>query len=179
MNKKSNKEEVDFEESPTTRLNHILDEIDFPSGEGRINKLHKYLLEYGDESLQNIGYTSVRAWFRDSAPPMSKGKRVIDALAKDYTFNSDLSLLKTWWKAGGEHPPLLEIPVKINDKIMALVEEVAGEKFDDLKMKEVNDITDKTMQFSSEFSAPENKECPEEYLKMIIRGQLYSLIEES
>jgi hypothetical protein len=51
------------------RLNHILDNVGSKKGHGRLSEFHAFLQINLDKELK---YSTVRAWFDKSSPPMKK-----------------------------------------------------------------------------------------------------------
>ncbi|MFK5893940.1 MAG: hypothetical protein QM504_12030 [Pseudomonadota bacterium] len=88
------------------RLSHILDVAGFKHGHGRMSEFQVYLASKRSEVFHNLKYTTVKAWFSDSSPPMDKISLIIDTLSKDYKFDNDLNFeqVKSWWKVGGYYP---------------------------------------------------------------------------
>lgn len=98
-----NTEELVFDKTGG-RLNHILDQIGFREGRGRVSDLQKYLIRTRPEYFANLKYTTVRSWLLESAPPMKKIEVIMDALQDNYEFKHDISQIKNWWKLGGFYP---------------------------------------------------------------------------
>lgn len=86
------------------RLNHILDNIGFKQGRGRVKELQIYLQEHAPEIFGELKYTTVRSWFQNHLPHMRKIDFIIETLQKNYEFNNDVEPIKSWWKVGGYYP---------------------------------------------------------------------------
>jgi len=165
------------------RLGHILDQIGFRLGRGRIDDFHKFLVDKRPDLFGELKYTTVRSWFHNSAPPMVRVVAVIDALETEYRIQYDLSQIKTWWKVGGFYPFVnssnnVTTPTTSNNqicdqklqfKIMALVTEEVADEFDALSGDQLIKIKEKAIQLANDFSNPSLVECPSEYIRMIIR----------
>jgi hypothetical protein len=180
---------TDTYNNPGDRLAHILDQIGFKQGRGRVIDFQNYLTRTSPKQFKDLKYTTVRAWFQDHAPPMHKIDVIIETLQTNYSFQHDVSHIKTWWKAGGfypfsdngspNHPTILELMERaaiIKEKlpfiIMAIITEETGELFKSLTGSELVKISDKTTYFAESFLDPLNMECTDEYLRAIIRYEL-------
>lgn len=169
------------------RLNHILDQIGFKKGRGRVVDLRNYLFEKAPEIFSDLKYTTVRSWFKDHAPSMHKINASIEALVIDYPIEHDLDMIKTWWKVGGFYPFSNKASRHFRDEdnslndvktqfiVMALVTEELGDAFDCLNSDDLVKIKDKTVKFSQDFANPEVRICPEDYLRMFIRNEFYNI----
>ena len=91
-------------DSPGDRLSHILDQIGFKQGRGRVRDFQSYLTDSRPDFFSDLKYTTVRSWFQESAPPMLKIDAIISALKEKYSFHHNISQIKTWWKVGGFYP---------------------------------------------------------------------------
>lgn len=168
------------------RLNHLLDQIGFKSGRGRMAAFQTFLSEQEPEVFSDLKYTTVRSWFQDHAPPMKKVDVVMQALEKEYVFRNDVAQIKTWWKLGGFYPfvdekghvkPTAEELLKTRSEdeeklqflVMSLVKEEAGDNFNEIPGSELIEIKEKAMDFARDFADPFKIECPQEYLRMVIR----------
>ncbi|WP_444928308.1 hypothetical protein ACJJI4_24085 (plasmid) [Microbulbifer sp. TRSA002] len=177
------------------RLNHILDQIGFRQGRGRMAEFQSYLTDKAPNIFGDLKYTTVRSWFQEHSPPMRKIDAAIQALQYDYTFHHDVSHIKTWWKVGGFYPFVNEFgdPVpsinelqqeatdhneKLQFVVMSLVTEETGELFRTLSSKELVMLKDKAVQFAQDFSDPFKTECPSEYLRIVIKAELSSLLKK-
>jgi hypothetical protein len=175
--------------TPGDRLSHILDQVGFKQGRGRVIDFQNYLTSTSPKYFKDLKYTTVRAWFQDHAPPMRKIDAIIETLQVTYRFKHDVSHIKTWWKAGGiypffdkipsDHPSILELMEKaaiIKEKlpfiIMSIVNEESGEVFKSLSGTELIRIFDKASRFAENFLDPLNIGCPDEYLRTIVRHEL-------
>lgn len=171
------------------RLAHILDQVGFKEGRGRVADFHHYLINQENEAFSDLKYTTVRSWFKDHTPPMQKISAIVDSLHEQYQFHHNLSQIKTWWKVGGFYPfvnidgdrtPTLtqiqdrnaEYEDKLQYIIMALMTEEAGNSFENLSADDLRSIKMKTLNFAKDFSDPFKTECSPEYLRMIIRDNL-------
>ena len=85
------------------RLSHILDELGFKSGRGRIPEFQKFLAGQQDSGFDDIKYSTVRSWFGTQSPPMKRVSTIIDLLLSAFEFNHpvDTEQVKIWWKLGG------------------------------------------------------------------------------
>lgn len=193
MNTKRNTDTEAFE-SPGDRLNHILDQIGFKQGRGRVADFQIYLTETSPDLFSDLKYTTVRSWFQDHAPPMRKIDAIIQALQKEYPFHHDISQVKTWWKVGGFYPFIsntgeptptitdLQRDVKENEDklqfvVMSLVTEETGEAFKSLSSHELVRLKDKAVKFAQEFADPFKTECPSDYLRMAIKDELSTILD--
>jgi hypothetical protein len=175
--------------TPGDRLSHILDQIGFKQGRGRVIDFQNYLTRTSPKYFKDLKYTTVRAWFQDHAPPMRKIDNIFETLQIDYRFQHDVSHIKTWWKAGGfypffdktstNHPSILELlekaaiaKEKLPFIIMSIVTDETGELFKSLSGSELIRISDKAACFAENFLDPLNLDCPDEYLRIIIRHEL-------
>lgn len=193
MNTERNSEPEEFS-SRGERLSHILDKIGFKEGRGRVADFRTFLVSKKPDVFEDLKYTTVRAWFQDSAPPMVKVDVIIDALVENYQFHHglDLSLIKTWWKAGGYYPfvdsegdkipsiPELQQEAKNNEDrlqfiVMSLVTDVTGDSFNTLSSDELVRLKDSAIQFARDFADPFKTECPTRFLRMIIQDELTKL----
>ncbi|MFK5894386.1 MAG: hypothetical protein QM504_14280 [Pseudomonadota bacterium] len=93
-------------ETKGQRLAYILDVVGFWSGRGRMSEFHSFLIKNNPDKLQNLKYSTVKAWFGDNAPSMDKISLIIDSINENYKFTHklDLNLVKNWWKIGGYFP---------------------------------------------------------------------------
>lgn len=193
MNTKRNTNTEAFE-SPGERLNHLLDQIGFKQGRGRVADFQSYLTEKSPGLFSDLKYTTVRSWFQEHAPPMRKIDAVIQALQKEYPFHHDISQIKTWWKVGGFYPFVndsgdpspsitdLQRDAKDNEEklqfvVMSLVTEETGELFKSLSSQDLVKLKDKVVKFAQEFADPFKTECPSEYLRMAIRDELSAILD--
>jgi len=173
------------------RLNHLLDQIGFKSGRGRMAALQAFLIDKAPETFSDIKYTTVRSWFSDHAPPMKKINAIMEALENDYVFNHDIDQIKTWWKLGAYYPfvgedgqaqrTVKELEKVRSDEeerlqflVMSLVKEEAGDNFSEIPGSELLEIKEKALDFARDFSDPFKVECPQEYLRMAIRDEFRS-----
>ncbi|MCG8330640.1 MAG: hypothetical protein MI974_23285 [Chitinophagales bacterium] len=192
MNTKRNINTETFE-LPGERLNHLLDQIGFKQGRGRVTNFQNYLTEKSPNLFSDLKYTTVRSWFQEHAPPMRKIDAVIQALKKEYQFHHDISLIKTWWKMGGFYPfisdsgelspSITDLQKEVKDKeeklqflVMSLVTEETGELFKSLSSQDLVKLKDKVVKFANEFADPFEIECPSEYLRMAIRDELSAIL---
>lgn len=179
-------------EYPGERLAHILDQIGFKHGRGRIDDLHKFLVEKRPDVYADLKYTTVRSWFHNSAPPMKKIDIIIEALQNDYVIQYNISQIKTWWKVGGYYPFATAIDSeKISDNssnrggsvqpiseqklqfiVMSLVTEETGDEFNELTGEQLVQIKEKAIQLAKDFADPFMIECPSEYMRMAIRDAM-------
>lgn len=191
MNMKTNTDAESFELSGD-RLNHLLDQIGFKQGRGRVSEFQNYLAEKSPALFSDLKYTTVRSWFQEHSPPMRKIDAAIQALQYDYTFCHDISQIKTWWKLGGFYPFInksgdptptitdLQQKTKDNEEklqfvIMSLVTEETGELFKSFATKDLVRLKDKVVQFAQDYADPFKTECPSEYLRMIIREEMFAI----
>jgi hypothetical protein len=175
--------------TPGERLSHILDQLGFKQGRGRVIEFQNYLTSTSPKYFTDLKYTTVRAWFQDHAPPMRKIDAIIETLQVNYRFQHDVSHIKTWWKAGGfypffdktpsNHPSVVELMEKIaiiKEKlpfiIMSIITEETGKDFKSLSGSELIHISDKASSFADNFLDPLNIDCPDEYLRVIVRHEL-------
>lgn len=164
-------------DSPGSRLNHLLDQISFKKGRGRATDFQNYLIKACPSVFGALKYTTAKSWFTHSAPPMGKISVIVDQLDQDYSFRYDLSLIKTWWKLGGFYPfgdsnahQLSENYLeKLQYKVMALITEEAGDLFDNLTVDKLDVIKTNTIKFAHDFVDPAKNECPENYLRIMIK----------
>jgi hypothetical protein len=187
--KSAGKRTTNIYRTPGDRLSHILDKIGFKQGRGRVSDFQNYLTTTSPKYFKHLKYTTVRAWFQDHAPPMRKIDTIVETLQVNYKFLHDVSHIKTWWKAGGyypfiddtpdNHPSIVEIINKADAAkekhpymIMAIVTEEAGELFKSLTGGELIRISDKAACFADNYVDPLNIDCPEEYLRIIIKHEL-------
>jgi hypothetical protein len=187
--KSNNQKNTETYNTPGNRLSHILDQIGFKQGRGRVIDFQNYLTGTSPKYFKDLKYTTVRAWFQDHAPPMRKIDVIIETLQVNYHFQHDVSHIKTWWKAGGiypfshkthsYHPSILELMEKANllkqkipFLIMSIVNEESGELFKSLSGNDLIRIFDKTSCFAENYIDPLNMGCPDEYLRVIVRHEL-------
>ncbi|MGD8909009.1 MAG: hypothetical protein PVI92_06630 [Chromatiales bacterium] len=177
-------------DSPGNRLSLILDQIGFKQGRGRVIDFQTYLKKTSPQFFKDLKYTTVRAWFQDHAPPMRKIDAIFDALLVEFSFQHNISHIKTWWKAGGPYPFCDEIPAelmslhrKINAvkeklplTVMSIVREETGEHFKALSGSDLIHISDKTANFAEDFLNPFSIECPDEYLRLVVRYELTEIL---
>ena len=171
------------------RLGHILDQIGFKHGRGRINEFHTFLSSKKPEIFGDLKYTTVRAWFHENAPPMRKVDAIVSALQDDYPFQYDVSQVKTWWKVGGRYPfssdykrsPAESVDdqesyqaseQKLQFIVMSLVMEETGDSFNDLTGDQLVQIKESAMRLARDFADPFKTECPGEYMRMAIRDEM-------
>ena len=171
-------------ETTGNRLSHILNQIGFKHGRGRIQDLQSYLIDIKPEIFSDLKYTTVRSWFHDSAPPMKKVDVIIEALQNDYLFQNDISQIKTWWKVGGYYPfshdskpTALEPSNSINEQklqfiVMSIVTEETGKEFNELSGDELTQIKEKALQLVKDFIDPFVTVCPNEYMRMAVRDEM-------
>lgn len=181
-------------ELPGERLNHILDQIGFKQGRGRVADFQNFLTEQSPDQFPELKYTTVRSWFQEHAPPMRKIDAVMQALQQVYRFHHDISQIKTWWKVGGFYPFVggsgeptpsiteLQQDAKDNEEklqfvIMSLVTEETGDLFKSLSSQDLVIIKDRVVRFAQEFADPFKTECPSEYLRMAIRDELSVILD--
>jgi hypothetical protein len=196
-NKKTEDEPYLF---PGDRLSHILEIINFKQGRGRqgrgrVTDFHSFLIKSQLEVFSDLKYTTVRSWFQESAPSMLKIDAIISALQDKYTFHNDISQIKTWWKVGGFYPfidtsdeasrTILDLQQEAKESeeklqfiVMSLVTEVTGDLFDSLSSEDRVRIKDKAIKMVTDFADPYMTECPAEYIKILIKNELDSLLEE-
>lgn len=189
-----NQKSIELYNTPGDRLSHILDQIDFKKGRGRVIDFQNYLTKTSPNDFSGLKYTTVRSWFRGHAPPMRKIDAIIDTLKINYRFHHDASHIKTWWKAGGfypfydtppaNHPTIREIIDKIaiiKEKlpfiIMSIINEETGEIFKSLSGSELIRISDKASKFAENFLDPLNIDCPDEYLRLIVKHELKRIMD--
>jgi len=185
--------ELEAFELPGERLNHILDQIGFKQGRGRVAEFQNYLAEKSPGVFADLKYTTVRSWFQEHSPPMRKIDAAIQALQFEYKFRHDISQIKTWWKVGGFYPFVnesgepapsitdLQQEAKDNEEklqfvIMSLVTEETGEHFKSLSSKDLVRLKDKVAQFAQDYSDPFKTDCPSDYLRMAIKAELSELL---
>lgn len=166
------------------RLSHILDQIGFKHGRGRIQDFQAYLIDRKPESFSDLKYTTVRSWFHDSAPPMKKINIIIDALQEFYLFKNDISQIKSWWKLGGYYPFSHDSkPTDVNESkslgeqklqfiVMSMVTEEAGHDFNSLSGEQLIQIKEKAIQLAKDFVDPFITECPVEYMRIAVRDEI-------
>jgi hypothetical protein len=121
---------------------------------------------------------------------MRKIGHVLDALKKKYPINFDEKHLKTWWKVGGFYPfqsaisqeelNTLDSQAKVKREkaayvVMSLIHEESGESFNDLSTDELDRISQITNAFVNDFTDPYQTNCPNSYIRAIIRDQLRNL----
>lgn len=193
MNANTSHQENNLFVSSGERLAHILDQICFKHGRGRINDFHAYLIGKLPEVFGDLKYTTVRSWFHESAPPMKKVDAIIGTLQEDYPFLYDISQIKTWWKVGGYYPfsdgYKLGSSDSISDRkshqineqklqfiVMSLVMEETGSSFNELTGEQLVQIKDKAVKLAKDFVDPFQTECPDEYMRMAIRDEIGSII---
>jgi len=174
-------------ESPGDRLNHILDQIKFKQGRGRVSEFKNYLAERLLDGASDLKYTTVRSWFQEHAPPMRKIDDIMQALQQEYPFKHDISQIKTWWKLGGLYPfvdylnpniaKIQQDKEKLQFVVMSLVTEETGELFKSLSSENLINLKDKAVKFAEEFVDPFKNECPSEYLRMVIRYELSFILD--
>lgn len=179
--------------SPGDRLSHILDQIGFKQGRGRVRDFQSYLTDSRPDFFSDLKYTTVRSWFQESAPPMLKIDAIISALQESYSFNHNIPQIKTWWKVGGYYPfidaggeasPTIHDLQKKNEAnrekaqfiVMSLVTEVAGDSFSHLTGEELVQLKDSAVRMNDDFADPFKTDCPSEYLKIAIQNELESII---
>ena len=179
---------IEVLESPGDRLNHLLDQIGFRQGRGRVTDLQSYLAEKSPDLFSDLKYTTVRSWFQEHAPPMVKVDAIIQALQKEYTFHHDISQIKAWWKIGGFYPftdqsagPKPDIDElkrdfekheeKLQYIIMALVAEETGECFHSLSIEDLLRLKEKAVLLAREYADPFKMECPSKYLRLVIKDE--------
>ncbi|WP_020406832.1 hypothetical protein [Hahella ganghwensis] len=182
--------------TPGERLNHILDQIGFKQGRGRVTEFHSFLSETSPEAFSDLKYTTVRSWFGDHAPPMRKINAAIQSLQTEFKFNHNISQIKTWWKVGGFYPfsvehdestpsvSELQQSSKENEEklifiVMSLITEETGTHFHSLPGSELVKIKDKAIEFAKDFSDPFKTNCPERYIRMAIKEELSSILNKS
>jgi hypothetical protein len=187
--KTNNQKNINLYKTPGERLSHILDQIGFKSGRGRVTDFQGYLVNTSPKHFKDLKYSTVRAWFRDHAPPMRKIDTIIEALQINFRFQHDVSHIKTWWKAGGfypffdtpptSQPTIRELLDKINiikEKlpfiIMSIINEETGDSFKSLSGSELIRISDKASNFADNFLDPLNIDCPDEYIRLIVKHEL-------
>ncbi len=175
--------------TPGERLNYILDHIGFKKGRGRVKSFQLYLQEQQPENFSQIKYSTVRSWFQNSSPQMSKIDAIISLLQTSYTFHHDISQIKTWWKISGFNPfvdtlgntspTLFHLQQKTKDNeeklqfiVMSLVTEITGKYFNSLTSTELVEIKDKAVKMAKDFTNPFKTECPPEYIKLLIKNEL-------
>lgn len=180
-------------DSPGDRLNLILDQIGFKQGRGRVIDFQNYLMERFPKEFRTLKYTTVRAWFQGHAPPMRKIDAIIDALQLEFQFHHDISHIKTWWKVGGPCPFNDEtseelasihqlqqkrraVQEKLSFIIMSIVTEETGEHFKSLSASDLIHISDKATTFAEDFLNPFTIECPDEYLRLVVRHELSEIL---
>lgn len=177
------------------RLSHILDQVRFKKGRGRVKNFHLYLMAQQPSFFGELKYTTVRSWFQDSAPQMSKIDVIISLLQQSYAFHHNISYIKTWWKVGGLYPfvdmldnatpTLLDLKQDISDNIekthfviISLVTEITNDYFKSLTSKDLVRIKDKAVKLVNDFSDPFKTECPSEYIKLTIKHELLKILDE-
>jgi hypothetical protein len=185
--------QTDTHDSPGDRLSLILDRIGFKQGRGRVIDFQNYLKETSPENFKDLKYTTVRAWFQDHAPPMRKIDAIIDALLVEFPFHHDISHIKTWWKVGGPYPFSDETPAelasfqqlqqkiksvkeKLPFTIMSIVRDETGKHFKSLSGSDLIHISDKATNLAEDFLNPFNIECPDEYLRLVVRHELTKIL---
>ena len=187
MNTKPNTESPAFELAGD-RLNHLLDQIGFKKGRGRVAEFQNYLSENAPDVFSDLKYTTVRSWFQEHSPPMRKIDAVIKALQSEYTIHENIPQIKTWWKLGGLYPfsgsdenvvesegRFEDIDEKIQFIVMSLVTEEAGELFQELSGSELVGLKDKVIQFAKDFADPFKTQCPTKYLRMAVKHELIAI----
>jgi hypothetical protein len=187
------KKEINTFDSPGDRLNHILDQIGFKQGRGRVTNFQNYLTSTSPDVFSDLKYTTVRSWFRDHAPPMQKIDGIVQSLQKEYVFRHDISLVKTWWKVGGFYPFISESgepsptiidlqqdaidnQEKVQFVVMHLVTEETGEAFNSLSSQDLIRLKNKAVKLAEEFADPFKTKCPTDYLRMAIRDELSAIL---
>jgi signal recognition particle subunit SEC65 len=183
-------------DSPGSRLSHILDQIGFKQGRGRVIDFQNYLREKKPEDFESLKYSTVRAWFQDHAPPMNKIDIIIEALQVKYQFQNDVSHIKTWWKAGGFYPfvdkasmkssslhelqkKIAAVKEKLPFVIMSIITEETGDHFKSLSGSDLISISDKVTGFAEGFLDPFTIDCPDEYLRFVVRQELSKVLERA
>lgn len=177
-------------QTPGSRLEHLLAQIGFEKNRGKITDLHNYLVQASPEHFGDLSYGAVRGWFSENAPPMRKIGLVLEALKKKYPINFDEKHLKTWWKVGGFYPfqsaisqeelNTLDSQAKVKREkaayvVMSLIHEESGELFNDLSTDELDRISQITNAFVNDFTDPYQTNCPNSYIRAIIKDQLRNL----
>lgn len=191
----STKEKTNAFNLPGDRLSHILDQLGFKQGRGRVTDFQNYLKRICPQEFKDLKYTTVRAWFQDHAPPMHKIDKIIDALQIDYEFHNDISHIKTWWKAGGFYPffdkstkktssfyglqqEIKTVKEKLPFVIMSIVMEETGDHFSSVSGSDLIRISDRATNFAEDFLDPFNIDCPDEYLRLFIKHELSKVLRE-
>jgi hypothetical protein len=188
--------QTDTHDYPGDRLSTLLDRIGFKQGRGRILDFQNYLRYTSPKDFKDLKYTTVRAWFQGHAPPMRKIDAVVAALQVEFQFHHDISHIKTWWKVGGPSPfdnePTAElasiqqlqqkigvIKEKLSFIIMSIVTEETGEHFKSLSGSDLVRISDKATNFAEDFLNPFMIECPDEYLRLVVRDELAKILDRN
>ena len=191
-NKEEQLEKNEFD-TPGERLNHILDQIGFKKGRGRVTEFQAYLTSAAPDNFSDLKYSTVRSWFQYHAPPMRKIDVIIQLLQNDYPFQNDISQIKTWWKVGGYYPfstddassksgsdaEFTEFEEKMQFISMSLVTEITGDNFSSLSSQDLIIIKDKVIEFAKDYADPYKTECPQKYLRLIIKEELNEIIEKN
>ena len=159
--------------TPGVRFNHILDRVGFPSGHGRVKELQLFLSKCETFGLKDIKYGSVRAWFHDNAPPMRKIQTVLKALVSHYDGELDIEAAAVWWKMGGVYP--FESGVKkhsLDLVVSSLVMTVLNNNPSAIEEDKLEQIKSEVTELCELFADPNQRVCPEKYIKMLIENRL-------
>lgn len=166
---------------PGDRFIQILDSIGFPKGYGRMVRLQETLLKYSPETFASLSYSTVKTWFSDRAPSMSRIDDVFEALSNEYTFPNDTRPLKSWWKVGGVFPFDNEghaspraISAKLEITLSVLISREMGEEFNEASVEEIQGIKNEFLRILANFADPSQVEPDEKTLAIILRGILKS-----
>lgn len=186
--KTNSKTEIEPFKIAGDRLNEVLDQIGFKKGRGRMADFQNYLMDKSPEIFSDLKYTTVRAWFLDSSPPMRKIDAIIKALQIDFELHHDIDLIKTWWKIGGSYPftekykslsvnngMSKEELEKLEFVVMSLIVEQIGNSSRHFDTTDLIVIKNYIIKFAKDFADPEKAECPHELLKIVIKSKLEDL----
>lgn len=167
---------------PGERLIKILDTIGFPEGYGRMIKLQELLMEKKPETFSTLSYSTVKAWFSDRAPAMSRIDEIFDVLGQTYSFPCDIRLIKSWWKVGGFNPfenmpkPIEagDISTKLEIKLSTLISAEMGDSFADVSTDDLKKIKMVALNVLAKFADPKHVEPDDQTLALIVKGIINS-----
>lgn len=165
---------------PGNRLVHILDKIRFARGYGRISRFHQYLAETDPTNFGDVGYSTVKSWFRTHVPSMDRIDNVFAALESRYSFPADPALVKTWWKIGGYYPFDAETEKrslekdKAEFKATSMIMSVIEQEFEDFSANDLFEIRSQAMNFIQDFGDPAKSVPDDEHQRIFILGIIES-----
>ncbi|EIF42836.1 hypothetical protein DOK_11666 [gamma proteobacterium BDW918] len=156
----------------------------FPEGHGRMIKLLEYLSQNNPAAFEGLSYSTVKGWFNDRAPGMTKIDDVFEALSHEYSIAGDQRLIKSWWKLGGFYPFTEDrvesgLSAKLQIQLGNIIAEALGSELHSASPDTIEGIQSEVVRIVTAFTDPDTTEPDLKTLSTIVQGVLATLRNDS